>query len=142
MLAYVPQGRPTLPEVVQKCRAVIEAQGLKIAQARRRLTAHTTATTVADTPPAHAAPPAPVNAAAVADLPTETLPQQPTHPTLGFALTAQLPIQHNVLDFLGRRIMEAGNRRSFRCSQMGEYREFWARQSNCSMTLHTDAASY
>jgi serine/threonine protein kinase len=86
MLAYVPQDRPTLPEVVQQCRAVIEAQGLKIAQARRRLTAHTA---VADTPPAQAAPPAPVDAAAVADLPTETLPQQPTHPTAPTVLLPQ-----------------------------------------------------
>ncbi|MGW7727344.1 protein kinase domain-containing protein [Streptomyces canus] len=84
MLTYVPQDRPALPEVVQKCRAVIEAQGLKIAQARRRLTA---ATTVTDTPPV---PPAPLTVvdAAVAKLPTETLPQQPTHTT---APTVPLP---------------------------------------------------
>ena len=90
MLAYVPQDRPALPEVVQECRAVIEAQGLKIAQARRRLTAHTAATTVADTAPAHAAPPAPVDAAAVAGLPTETLPQQPTH-----AMAPTVPLPQN-----------------------------------------------
>ncbi|WP_406127603.1 serine/threonine protein kinase [Streptomyces canus] len=87
MLAYVPQDRPALPEVVQECRAVIETQGLKIAQARRRLTAHTTATTVTDTPPV---PPAPLTLidAAVANLPTQTLPQQPTHTT---APTVPLP---------------------------------------------------
>ncbi|MEU1459845.1 serine/threonine-protein kinase [Streptomyces sp. NPDC005727] len=41
MLAHRAQDRPSLAEVVQRCRAVIEAHGLKIAQARRRLTAHT-----------------------------------------------------------------------------------------------------
>lgn len=63
---------------------MIEAQGLKIAQARRRLTA---ATTVTDTPPV---PPASLTVvdAAVANLPTETLPQQPTHTT---APTVPLP---------------------------------------------------
>ncbi|MGW3118761.1 serine/threonine-protein kinase [Streptomyces sp. NPDC001107] len=81
MLAYAPQERPTLPEVVQECRAVIEAQGLRIAQARRRLTAHTAAAAVADPPPAPTVPPAPVDAAAVADLPTARLPQS-TAPTV------------------------------------------------------------
>ncbi|MFE7170966.1 protein kinase [Streptomyces sp. NPDC057616] len=88
MLAYAPQERPALPEVVQECRAVIEARGLRIAQARRRLTTHTAATTVADTPPAPAVPSAPVDAAAVADLPTAMLPQQPPQTT---ALTVPLP---------------------------------------------------
>ncbi|MFI8090172.1 serine/threonine-protein kinase [Streptomyces sp. NPDC086080] len=41
MLAHDAAGRPSLTEVVQRCRALIEAQGMKIAQARRRLTAHT-----------------------------------------------------------------------------------------------------
>ncbi|MGC0373569.1 serine/threonine-protein kinase [Streptomyces sp. SAI-229] len=41
MLAHDAAGRPSLTEVVQGCRSVIEAQGMKIAQARRRLTAHT-----------------------------------------------------------------------------------------------------
>ncbi|MGW3255711.1 serine/threonine-protein kinase [Streptomyces fungicidicus] len=41
MLAQDAAGRPSLTEVVQQCRSVIEAQGMKIAQARRRLTAHT-----------------------------------------------------------------------------------------------------
>ncbi|MGC9376583.1 protein kinase domain-containing protein [Streptomyces sp. MH13] len=41
MLAQDAADRPSLTEVVQRCRSVIEAQGMKIAQARRRLTAHT-----------------------------------------------------------------------------------------------------
>ncbi|MFF9132384.1 MULTISPECIES: protein kinase [unclassified Streptomyces] len=41
MLAKSAEDRPSLTDVVQQCRAVIEAQGMKIAQARRRLTAHT-----------------------------------------------------------------------------------------------------
>ncbi|GAB3123818.1 serine/threonine-protein kinase [Streptomyces calidiresistens] len=41
MLAHRPQDRPDLPEVVRRCRALIEAHGLKVAQARRRLTAYT-----------------------------------------------------------------------------------------------------
>ncbi|MFC5214742.1 serine/threonine-protein kinase [Streptomyces coerulescens] len=44
MLAYDAATRPTLQSVVQQCRAVIEGQGLKVAQARRRLTSHTAAT--------------------------------------------------------------------------------------------------
>ncbi|MET8125888.1 protein kinase [Streptomyces sp. NPDC005065] len=42
MLAQGAEDRPSLTDVVQQCRSVIEAQGMKIAQARRRLTAHTT----------------------------------------------------------------------------------------------------
>jgi serine/threonine protein kinase len=41
MLAHNAEDRPPLTEVVQQCRSVIEAQGMRIAQARRRLTAHT-----------------------------------------------------------------------------------------------------
>lgn len=41
MLAQNAGDRPLLAEVVQQCRSVIEAQGMRIAQARRRLTAHT-----------------------------------------------------------------------------------------------------
>ncbi|MFJ3207508.1 serine/threonine-protein kinase [Streptomyces flaveolus] len=41
MLAHGAADRPSLTKVVQQCRSVIEAQGMKIAQARRRLTAHT-----------------------------------------------------------------------------------------------------
>ncbi|MFG2570443.1 serine/threonine-protein kinase [Streptomyces sp. NPDC048567] len=45
MLAHRPQDRPDLAEVVGRCRALIEAQGLKVAQARRRLTTYTAAPT-------------------------------------------------------------------------------------------------
>ncbi|MFH9871181.1 protein kinase [Streptomyces lydicus] len=45
MLAHRPQDRPDLAEVVRECRALIEAQGLKVAQARRRLTTYTAAPT-------------------------------------------------------------------------------------------------
>ena len=45
MLAHRPQDRPDLTEVVRRCRALIEAQGLKVAQARRRLTTYTAAPT-------------------------------------------------------------------------------------------------
>ncbi|MGA4980466.1 serine/threonine-protein kinase [Streptomyces cellulosae] len=41
MLAKNPEDRPSLTDVVQQCRSVIEAHGMKIAQARRKLTAHT-----------------------------------------------------------------------------------------------------
>ncbi|MEV7137849.1 serine/threonine-protein kinase [Streptomyces tauricus] len=88
MLSYDPHGRPALPAVVKECRAVIEAQGLKIAQARRRLTAHTTATTPIPLPadPAAAAQEGPAeptgsaassDAAAFANLPTAVLPPSP-----------------------------------------------------------------
>ncbi|MGW5562826.1 serine/threonine-protein kinase [Streptomyces tendae] len=43
MLAHRPENRPALDDVVRRCRALIEAQGLKIAQARRRLTNYTAA---------------------------------------------------------------------------------------------------
>ncbi|GGZ30751.1 serine/threonine-protein kinase [Streptomyces poonensis] len=102
MLSYDPRQRPALPEVVQACRAVIESQGLKIAQARRRLTTHTSAThtsatTVRDTayagPPAPPAPAAPAPPAAppgpalLADLTTVTAPQ----PEPSTAPTVPLP---------------------------------------------------
>ncbi|MFJ8656735.1 protein kinase [Streptomyces rochei] len=45
MLAHRPQDRPDLAEVVRQCRALIEAHGLKVAQARRRLTTYTAAPT-------------------------------------------------------------------------------------------------
>ncbi|GHJ31398.1 hypothetical protein TPA0910_58310 [Streptomyces hygroscopicus subsp. sporocinereus] len=45
MLAHQAQDRPPLDEVVRQCRALIEAQGMKVAQARRRLTSHTAAPT-------------------------------------------------------------------------------------------------
>ncbi|KAF3468534.1 serine/threonine-protein kinase [Streptomyces sp. Tu 3180] len=41
MLAHDAGDRPPLTDVVRRCRSVIEAQGMRIAQARRRLTAHT-----------------------------------------------------------------------------------------------------
>lgn len=41
MLAQEAADRPSLTDVVQRCRALIEAQGMKIAQARRKLTAQT-----------------------------------------------------------------------------------------------------
>lgn len=71
MLSYVPQDRPTLPEVVQQCRAVIESQGLKIAQARRRLTAHIAAGSPQNAASVPSAPPAPPTAVELADLPTD-----------------------------------------------------------------------
>ncbi|MFD0119944.1 serine/threonine-protein kinase [Streptomyces virginiae] len=45
MLAHQAQDRPALDDVVKQCRTVIEAQGYKVAQARRRLTSHTAAPT-------------------------------------------------------------------------------------------------
>ncbi|MFD8622322.1 serine/threonine-protein kinase [Streptomyces hygroscopicus] len=45
MLAHQAQDRPPLDEVVRQCRALIEAQGMKVAQARRRLTSYTAAPT-------------------------------------------------------------------------------------------------
>jgi serine/threonine protein kinase len=96
-LAYAPQDRPALTEVVQECRAVIEAQGLRIAQARRRLTTHTAVTTVADAPPGPPAPPAPADAASVADLATDAVRQQPIHitaPTVPLPLDASPPASY------------------------------------------------
>lgn len=43
MLSHQAQARPTVTEVVQQCRALVEAQGMKLAQARRRLTTYTAA---------------------------------------------------------------------------------------------------
>jgi hypothetical protein len=43
MLSYDAQDRPALTDVVQQCHALVEAQGLKLAQARRRLTTYTAA---------------------------------------------------------------------------------------------------
>ncbi|MFF8572040.1 serine/threonine-protein kinase [Streptomyces sp. NPDC015408] len=43
MLAHRPEDRPALGDVVRRCRILIEAQGLKVAQARRRLTNYTAA---------------------------------------------------------------------------------------------------
>ncbi|MCW2900860.1 MAG: putative serine/threonine protein kinase [Streptosporangiaceae bacterium] len=43
MLAHQAQDRPALDDVVREFRALIEGQGLKVAQARRRLTSYTAA---------------------------------------------------------------------------------------------------
>ncbi|KUO03971.1 serine/threonine-protein kinase [Streptomyces caeruleatus] len=56
MLAYDATARPTLQSVVQQCRAVIEGEGLKVAQARRRLTAYTAATAPQESAPLEPAP--------------------------------------------------------------------------------------
>ncbi|MEB8339424.1 serine/threonine protein kinase [Streptomyces endophyticus] len=74
MLSHKAGDRPTLPEVVKQCRAVVEGQGMKIAQARRRLTAHITDTRIQDAP---TEPPPPT----LADRTTVTTPQ-PTAPTV------------------------------------------------------------
>ncbi|MFS4090996.1 protein kinase domain-containing protein [Streptomyces sp. AF1A] len=71
MLAHRAQDRPPLVEVVQRCRSVVEAHGLKIAQARRRLTAHTAREHGPTVPPPIPAPPL---TAPFEDLPTETAP--------------------------------------------------------------------
>ncbi|MEV0524570.1 protein kinase [Streptomyces sp. NPDC050439] len=96
MLAYDPLARPSLREIVQQCRAVIEAQGLKVAQARRRLTAHTMATAQQDAPVAPPLPPVPASAAAFADLPTETLtsPATPTAVTVPLAQEDSAPAEY------------------------------------------------
>ncbi|MFF3686193.1 protein kinase [Streptomyces sp. NPDC002187] len=70
MLSYAPGDRPTLSEVVQRCRAVIEAEGLKVAQARRRLTTYT----------APSAPPPAPDAAGLAEEPTRPMPHGPAVP--------------------------------------------------------------
>ncbi|MGW3623100.1 protein kinase domain-containing protein [Streptomyces sp. NPDC000880] len=69
MLSYAPGDRPDLPGVVKQCRAVIEAQGLKVAQARRRLTSFTA-------PSGSSAPPPAPEAAILAEQTTHPLPQQ------------------------------------------------------------------
>ncbi|MEU9041061.1 MULTISPECIES: serine/threonine-protein kinase [unclassified Kitasatospora] len=69
MLAHEAKNRPSLPSVVKEFRAVIEAQGLKVAQARRRLTALTTAKPApgldVTAPTVKLLPPAPVDAPTV-----------------------------------------------------------------------------
>ncbi|WP_128980991.1 serine/threonine-protein kinase [Streptomyces roseicoloratus] len=77
MLAHRAEDRPALSDVVQRCRAVIEAQGFKVAQARRRLTTHTAAPSHAldSLPPTVALPLPPTVPAAPA------LPGPPTSPT-------------------------------------------------------------
>jgi serine/threonine protein kinase len=91
MLAHRAQDRPPLVEVVQRCRSVVEAHGLKIAQARRRLTAHTAQQhTPAVPPPAPAPPPA----VPFAHLPTATASaaQEPAPTADAVVPTPTLPV--------------------------------------------------
>lgn len=65
MLSHNAQDRPTITEVVQQCRGLVEAQGLKLAQARRRLTTYTAAppqdfSTMLSVPVPESATPSPV----------------------------------------------------------------------------------
>lgn len=90
MLAHRAQDRPSLHEVVQRCRATVEAHGLKIAQARRRLTAHTArhhtpaaptpAPTVPFTVPATEVAPAASTASTAPTAPTASTAQEPPPP--------------------------------------------------------------
>ncbi|MFD6467192.1 protein kinase domain-containing protein [Streptomyces goshikiensis] len=89
MLAHRAQDRPALDEVVKQCRALIEAQGFKVAQARRRLTSHTAAPTqLLDglLPPAEA-PTVPLSPAGEPNAGTATAPPMAT----GAATTRVLP---------------------------------------------------
>ncbi|MFD7867403.1 protein kinase [Streptomyces sp. NPDC059783] len=73
MLSHEAGDRPALSEVVQQCRGVIEAQGFKVAQARRRLTTHTAAPShvVDDLLPTVVAPP-PIAPNDLPDTPPQT----------------------------------------------------------------------
>ncbi|MFI9585360.1 serine/threonine-protein kinase [Streptomyces sp. NPDC052236] len=73
MLSYAPGDRPGLPDVVKQCRAVIEAQGLKVAQARRRLTSFTASS-------GPSAPPSASDTAILAEQTTHPLPRVSTVP--------------------------------------------------------------
>ncbi|MFD9003355.1 protein kinase [Streptomyces sp. NPDC059582] len=85
MLAHGAKDRPSLTEVVQQCRSVIEGNGMKIAQARRRLTAHTAGqrhqVAPADAPglplPAPASDTDTKTAPATQDVPAPPLPDSP-----------------------------------------------------------------
>lgn len=72
MLAHEAAARPPLSEIVARCRTIIEAAGLKVAQARRRLTTHTAPEnrTVTDQPPSEL--PQPAATLALPDLRTVT----------------------------------------------------------------------
>lgn len=92
MLAQAAAERPSLAKVVQSCRTVVQGQGMKIAQARRRLTSYTTAMAREDL----AAPLEPLSPTAPYTEPpkatTETVPQQkpaaaPTKPATPAATT-------------------------------------------------------
>ncbi|MFI0827048.1 protein kinase [Streptomyces roseolus] len=81
MLAHQAEDRPALSDVVQQCRTVIEAQGFKVAQARRRLTTHTAAPShpLDDLPPTVALPlPPTVPAAPVVPGPSTSPTTAPT----------------------------------------------------------------
>lgn len=73
MLSYEAQDRPPLTEVVRQCRTVIEAKGLKVAQARRRLTTYTAPGTAV--PSQDLAPPPARDAVAFAE--AATVPTAP-----------------------------------------------------------------
>ncbi|MEV2210409.1 serine/threonine-protein kinase [Streptomyces sp. NPDC050997] len=92
MLTHRPQDRPALDDVVRRCRTLIEAQGLKVAQARRRLTNYTAAPAhvlddllAVDRPPASGSTPR--TRAQTADVPADIRPdrQEPVTPTPGSA---------------------------------------------------------
>ncbi|MFD5067961.1 serine/threonine-protein kinase [Streptomyces sp. NPDC058369] len=90
MLAHEAEDRPALSDVVQQCRTVIEAQGFKVAQARRRLTTHTAAPShmLDDLLPTVAAPPPPV---APDDLPDTVPDASPQATTVVLPSTAPEP---------------------------------------------------
>ncbi|MGQ4415344.1 protein kinase [Streptomyces sp. SAS_269] len=95
MLAHRAQDRPSLSEVVQGCRSAVEAHGLKIAQARRRLTAHTARQHGPATPPSALAPPAtPPLTVPFEQLPTEpaTAARKPAPPADVETPTHTLPV--------------------------------------------------
>ena len=91
MLRHAPEQRPALPEVVAACRSVVEGQGMKVAQARRRLTAHTAPQapalmdTAQDSPPSVPPTPSPI---APPDLPTMPADSPATAPTVPLPATA------------------------------------------------------
>lgn len=78
MLAQNPADRPTTAQVVARCREIAEAQGVRMAQARRRLTALTAAEHEAYLP---------------ASLPPEPAPAPVPEPAPTFALTVPLPAE-------------------------------------------------
>ncbi|MFI1069886.1 serine/threonine-protein kinase [Streptomyces puniciscabiei] len=85
MLAHDANARPTLQGVVQQCRTVIESEGLTVAQARRRLTAHTAASR--STAPLLPVPPP----QGPAPLPTATAPRPPDAPAPAPSPSATAP---------------------------------------------------
>ncbi|GGX39249.1 serine/threonine-protein kinase [Streptomyces chryseus] len=98
MLAHRPRDRPALDDVVRRCRALIEAQGLKVAQARRRLTNYTAAPAhvlddllAVDRPPASGATAR--TRAGTAGIPADAAPgrREPETPTPGPARQEQVP---------------------------------------------------